>query len=184
VKWPGFVSCRCDNLRAAMPDPAEIEQLNAVQYLYLRELSEPRDNSLKIVVEEAIVNKSGFVKSEFLELPELAQIREGASPIESVKGCKTFELHWKRYAAYLVTEELVGSNAENGYDDERYSGRLLRVYSQSHFLAHVARDTGGHIEPLQHYKLVCLNHLIDVAAYAPPEVRLLASAPDTPDRIQ
>jgi hypothetical protein len=167
-----------------MPDTVEIEQLNAVQYLYLRELSEPRDNSLKIVVEEAIVNNSGFVKSELLELPELALIRESASPIESVEGCKMFELHWKRYAAYLVTEELVGSNAENGYDDERYSGRVLRVYSQSHFLAHVARDTGRHIEPLQHYKLVCLNHLIDVAAYAPPEVRLLASTPDTLDRIQ
>jgi hypothetical protein len=44
-----------------------------------------------------------------------------------------------------------------------------------------ARDQGGHIEPLQHHKLVDLNHLIDVAAYAPPEVRLLASVPGTQD---
>ena len=77
------------------------------------------------------------------------------------------------YAAYLVTEELVGSNAKDGYDDECYTGKLLRVYSNSHFLDHMARDTGGHIEPLQHYKIVCLNHLIDVAAYAPPEVQFL-----------
>ncbi len=167
-----------------MSDTTEIERLNAVQYLYLRELSEPRDNSLRIVVEEAVVNYSGFVKTELLEHSELALLREGASPIESVAGCKLFEIYWKRYAAYLVTEELVGSNAKNGYDDERYSGRLLRVYSQSHFLAHVARDTGGHIEPLQHFKLVCLNHLIDIAAYAPPEVRLLAPKSDTRERIQ
>jgi hypothetical protein len=90
-----------------------------------------------------------------------------------VDGCRVFELYWKHYAAYLVTEELVGSNAKAGYGDECYTGRLLRLYSKSHFLDHVARDTGGHIEPLQHYKLVCLNHLIDIAAYAAPEVRLL-----------
>ena len=88
------------------------------------------------------------------------------------------------YVAYLVTEELVGSNAKDGYDDECFTGKLLRSYSKSHFLAHVARDTGGHIEPIQHYKLVCLNHLIDVAACAPPEVRVLASGSDTQARIQ
>src|ERR1700722_5176109 len=165
-----------------MSDTTETEQLNAVEYLYLRELSEPRDNSLRIVVEEAVVNPSGHIRSELLERPELALLRGRASPIESVMGCKLFELLWNRYAAYLVTEELVGSNGK--YDDERYSGRLLRLYSQSHFLSHVARDTGGHIEPLQHYKLVCLNHLIDIATYAPPEVRLLASASETQGRIQ
>jgi hypothetical protein len=167
-----------------MPNVAEIEQLNSVQYLYLRDLSEPRDNSLKLVVEEAIVNRGGTGRFELSELPELAAIRKDASPIESVEGCRAFELYWRRYAAYLVTEELVGSNAEKGYGDERYTGRLLRVYSQSHFLDHVARDTGGHIEPLQHYKLICLNHLIDVAAYAPPEIQVFAAGSGMQARVQ
>src|SRR5260370_18489154 len=114
-------------LSAVMPNVAEIEQLNSVPYLYLRELSEPRDNSLKLVVEEAIVNRSGAGRPELLELPELTALRKDASPIESVPGCKGFELYCRRYAAYLVTEELVGSNAENGYGDERYTGGLLRV---------------------------------------------------------
>jgi hypothetical protein len=149
-------------------------ELDSVQYFYLRELSEPRDNSLRLVVEEAVVNHSGVSRGtpELLAL-ELASILKGASPIEPVEGCRTFEIYWKRYAAYLVTEELVGSNAANGYDDESYTGRILRLYSKSHFLNHLAQDTGGHIDPFQHYKLICLNHLIDVAAYAPPEVRLL-----------
>ena len=85
-----------------------------------------------------------------------------------------FEIHWKRCAAYLVTEELVGSNSVTGYDDENYTGKILRIYTRSHFLDHLARDTGGHTDPIQHYKLVCLNHLIDVAAYEPPEVRTVA----------
>jgi hypothetical protein len=159
-----------------------MRQLNSVQYLYLRELVEPRDNSLKLIVEEAVVNRAGIVRFR----PELEAIQKDASPIESVEGCRVFEIYWKRYAAYLVTEELVGSNSITGYQDERYTGTILRLYTRSHFLDHLARDTGGHVDPLQHYKLVCLNHLIDVAAYAPPEVRVVAEeAKDTirPERL-
>jgi hypothetical protein len=147
-----------------------IERLNAAQYVFLRSLSEPRDNSLTLVVEEAVVSRSGSVP---LDLSALANVLKKASSIESIGRCRTFELHWKHYAAYLVTEELVGSNAGRGYEDECYTGKILRVYSKSHFLDHIDRDTGGHVEPLQHHKIVCLNHLIDVAAYAPPEVQLL-----------
>jgi hypothetical protein len=154
------------------------EQLNAVRYVFLRDLSEPRDNSLRLVVEEAVVNRSGSVA---LDPPELASIIKNASPIESIEGCRTFELYWKHYAAYLVTEELVGSNAKLGYNDECYTGKILRVYSQSHFLDHIARDTGT-IDPLQHYKLVCLNHLIDVVAYAPPEVQVRDAEADVQSR--
>jgi hypothetical protein len=162
-----------------MTSATAIEQLNALRYVFLRDLSEPRDNSLRLVVEEAVLNHSGFVAPD---LPELANIIRDASPIESIEGCRTFELYWKHYAAYLVTEELVGSNAELGYADESYTGKILRVYSESHFLDHIGRDTGGHTEPLQHYKIVCLNHLIDVAAYAPPEVQMLSTEEDVPSR--
>jgi hypothetical protein len=73
-----------------------VDQLNSVKYLYLRHLSEPRDNSLRLIVEEAVVNPSGIGPSPELSfLPELAHILSDASPIESNEGCKTFELHWK-----------------------------------------------------------------------------------------
>lgn len=161
-----------------------LESLNAVKYVYLLELSEPRDNSLRLVVEEAVVNRSGVAQLSAPELsglsPELTSLLEGASPIESIEGCKTFELYWKRYAAYLVTEELVGSNAAGGYEDEVFSGKILRVYSKSHFLDHLARDTGGHVESIQHYKLICLNHLIDIAAYGPPEILVMDDVPGGP----
>jgi len=157
-------------------DPA-LEALNAVKYLYLQKLSEPSDNSLRIVVQEAVVNRSGPLPPALPGLPELAEIRKDAWPIESIEGCKSFELYWKRYAAYLVTEEMVGSCGR--YDDEMFSGKLLRMYSKSHFLEHLARDTGGHEEPILHYKLTCLNHLIDVAAYAPPQIRVITTAPQS-----
>jgi hypothetical protein len=153
-----------------MSDDAAFRELNAVKYLYLQQLTEPRDNSLRLVVQEAVDNRSGQVRSE---LPDSARSFSTYLPIESTEGCRTFDLYWKHYAAYVVTEELVGSNAAGGYEDEVFSGKLLRVYSKSHFLDHLARDTGGHLEPIQHYKLICLNHLIDVAAYAPPEIRVI-----------
>ena len=162
----------CSAVRYApfMKDGTTLEKLNVVKYVFLRHLSEPRDNSLRLIVEEAVVNHSGVVHPS---LPELAEISKDAWPIESIEGCKTFELYWKHCAAYLVTEELVGSNAVEGHEDEVFSGKIFRVYTTSHFLDHLARDTGGHIEPLQHYKLICLNHLIDIAAYAPPEIQVI-----------
>jgi len=154
--------------------------LNSAKYVYLRELVEPRDNSLRLVVQEAAVNPSGAVGLH-PELPELTEILRNASPIESTEASRTFELTWKHYVAYLVTEELVGSCGH--YDDEVFTGSVFRVYTKSHFLEHLARDTGGHTEQLLHFKLVCLNHLIDVAAYGAPECK--QTGPDfAPPRIQ
>jgi hypothetical protein len=154
-----------------MSEGVVFKELNAVKYLYLQQLSEPRDNSLRVVVQEAVDNRSCQVRPDLPGSPELSQIMKDSWPIESIEGCKTFDLYWKHYAAYLVTEEMVGSIGR--YVDEVFSGKLLRVYSKSHFLDHLARDTGGHPMPIQHYKLICLNHLIDVAAYAPPEIRVI-----------
>ena len=153
-----------------MDDDRAVEQLNSIKYLYLRGLSEPQDNSLRLVVEEAVLNHAGMVR-QMRELTELAQILQDASPIESIPGCRAFELYWSRYIAYLVTEEMAGSCGK--YDDEVYSGSLFRIYEKSHFLEHLGRDTGGHTAPVQHYKIICLNHVIDVASYALPQIRLL-----------
>ncbi len=159
----------------------EFDSLNSVKYLFLRQLSEPRDNSLRLVVEEAISNRLARARVP-TDNPELDELFKGSWPIESVEGCKTFELTWDRYAAYLVTEELIGSVGRD--DDETYTGRVLRVYTKSHFLDHLARDTGGHVEPLQHYKLICLNHLIDIGSYAPPDIRMIGAASAPALRIQ
>jgi hypothetical protein len=160
----------------------ELDSLDSAKYLYLREFSEPRDNSLRLVVQEAVVNPSVTVPFSHPELPELEKILRDGSPIESTDGCRTFELTWNSYVAYLVTEEFVGSCGQ--YADEIYTGKLFRVYTKSHFLEHLSRDTGGHTEAILHYKLTCLNHLIDVAAYAPPEVKQIGPVSSIATRIQ
>jgi hypothetical protein len=146
---------------------SEIELLDNSKYLYLHQLSEPRDNSLRIVVDQAVLNSGPRLRSDVKD-EELAKVLTESVPIETIPGCKRFELYWQHYIAYLVTEELVGSNGK--YEDEVFSGKLLRCYTKSHFLEHLTRDTGGHFEPIQHFKLLCLNHLIDIAALEPPAI--------------
>jgi len=159
----------------------ELDYLNSAKHLFLREVSEPRDNSLRVVVQEgkASPDASGVIRRG---VPEVAELHRAALVIESLAGCKSFELTWERYVAYLVTEELVGSCGKS--DDEIYAGGLLRVYTKSHFLEHLARDTGGHTDLIHHYKLVCQNHLIDVASYGPPDIRMMDSTAASSLRIQ
>jgi hypothetical protein len=161
--------------------PPEFDTLNSAKYLFLRELLEPRDNSLRLVVQEAIVNPEGVIRFRS-DIPELEKLLEGGLPIESTAACRTFELIWDSYVAYLVTEECVGSCGQDA--DETYTGKLFRVYTKSHFLDHLSRDTGGHTAPILHFKLICENHLIDVGAYTHPKLKLAGPTSVIPTQIQ
>lgn len=146
-----------------------ISLLDRSNFLFMREISEPEENSLRLVVEEAIVDSWATTP---VDIPRrFSGLQKGASPIRSTDSCKVFELRWHRYIAYLVTEEMAGS--AGSYKEEKFIGNLFRTYTRSHFLDHLSRDTGGHAEPIVHHKVVCQNHLIDVASYDQPIVTLL-----------
>lgn len=76
-----------------MASRLELDSLDSAKYLYLRELSEPRDNSLRLVVQEAVVIPGRVVRSH-PELPELGKIMNDISPIESTRDCRSLELTW------------------------------------------------------------------------------------------
>lgn len=116
------------------------DSLDSAEYVYFQELSEPRDGSLRLVVQEAVVTPGGVVRSHH-QLPELEKIMTDFSPIESTDACRTFELTWKRYVAYLVTEECVGSCGQ--YADEIYTGKLLRVYTPPQQYLWVSSGSGS-----------------------------------------
>ncbi len=102
----------------------------------------------------------------------LGKVIEGTRPIESGPGCRLFELVWPSYVAYSVRNESYTS-----WDDaERWEGKLLRLYSESHFLDYVRRATfasNDYPGPMRHWGLVCLRHVVDVVSTAGPKVRLL-----------
>jgi hypothetical protein len=75
-----------------IPESDAIEQLNSVRYVDLREISEPNKkvfNSLRIVVEEAVVNEAAAVISD---RPELANLLAGARRLSPSRdaGCSSF----------------------------------------------------------------------------------------------
>jgi hypothetical protein len=148
-------------------------KINSAQYIYLRSIREPRDNQLEILIEEATANRKVCQIGPSNMAPAMAAIVKDSNPIESTGESLIYRLYWKLYAAYLVTEEMVGSCGND--DDESYEGRLFRLYTRSHFLDHLSRDTGAHANPLLHFKITCLNHLIDVAAESFPEIEIILS---------
>jgi hypothetical protein len=75
-----------------MSGSSELNSLNSVKYLCLRELSEPSDNSLRLVVEEEVIGRAASATSVQANLPELAEIMKDGWLIESTEGCRTFEL--------------------------------------------------------------------------------------------
>jgi hypothetical protein len=140
------------------------KEVDSAGYLFLNRLFEPRDNQLTIVLEEAVVIES---KRGSRELPGGIVI-EDAAPIKPSASCRVFTLNWKSYVSYCVTEEMHGSCGK--YEGEKYTGRLLRLYSKSHFLDFVAADTGAHFESYSHYKICCENHNIDIVSVTAPEL--------------
>lgn len=155
-----------------MNDHEAASQLNCVKHLSLLQLFEPRNNALRLIVEEAVLPRSSMVL-EMGAMPELEHILSDTMLLGSIKGGRRFELAWERYVAYLVTPgETPGSRSK--YDDEIYSGTSFRNYQKSHFLDHILRDRGDLSEPIRHYRIVCLHHVIDVAAYSLPDVQVLS----------
>ncbi|MGD0801281.1 MAG: hypothetical protein ABR906_08205 [Terracidiphilus sp.] len=157
-------------------------RMNRVEYLFLRSLHEFGICQLEMVVDEAVVNEGsrGKLNNSYLP-PDLEFIYKDAAPIETVEGCMAFRLYWKRFAAYLVTEECVGSCGN--YQDEVYEGKRFRLYSKSHFLEHLARDTGAHTKPLLHFKIVCEHQMIDVASEEPPTIEIISLQAEMHSRL-
>ena len=59
-------------------------------------------------------------------------------------------------------------------DEERYEGTRFRIYSKSHFIEYMGTATFASDQypgPMQHYEVVCENHIIDVLSTEPPAIR-------------
>jgi hypothetical protein len=57
---------------------------------------------------------------------------------------------------------------------ETYTGRLLRVFTKSHFLDYLARNTGGHVEPIMYRGQ--RFHLYDKCVTQAPEPTWVANS--------
>jgi hypothetical protein len=143
----------------------DFDRINECKYLYLENLSEPEDNSLRVIALETAASK--------LDEKSLAPPVSGAIPITHARGHSIFEIEWSSYIAYSVRNE---SYSTNGIDE--YRGNLLRLCSKSSFLDYITASTIATFDypgPYQHWCVVCLNHVVDVVSTSYPTVVLRVS---------
>ncbi|MBL0320402.1 MAG: hypothetical protein IPP74_14100 [Alphaproteobacteria bacterium] len=152
------------------------DKINACKHLYLRSLSEPRDNCLRIVFEEATL-----VRANAKDLKLGKDVMSEVGAIASDSTCSLFEIIWPSYVIYSVRNESFSCNDET----EKWEGRLLCLYSKSHFLDYAQKATiacDAHPGPLKHWGINCLNHTIDVISYVEPEFTILSRQVDQSDK--
>jgi hypothetical protein len=142
------------------------QEIDSCTYLSLADIGEPEENSLRLVVDEALA----LEREETLEINGVSLT---GRPIEVTDESRRFEVLWDTYITYAVHNE----SYCHWDDTEEWVGERLRVYSKSKFLEFIAVATFATDEypgPFKHYQLICGNHVIDVVSEQAPVVKRLA----------
>jgi hypothetical protein len=144
-------------------------QVNECKYLFAESIRESQELTLELTLAEAKPQAEIQVSEDWNPIGEL---RIGGRSIETDLSCRVFHLIFDRnqMVLYMVLNESYGVYPA---DPEKFSGKLLRVFSWSHLLEFTKRTTiASDANPgvLQHYGIACLNHVIDVICTGPPRI--------------
>jgi hypothetical protein len=142
--------------------------LDSCSSLFLRDIGEPEENALRLVLHEGKTNP----QSESLEIGGTRI--DGLHRVYTGADSRLIELVWRKYVAYGVTNESFA--LEDGTSSPE-SGRLLRRYSKSAFLeyvAHATLATDKYPGPYMHVEVVAENHIVDVVSTELPSLHLLS----------
>ena len=142
------------------------DSINAHRYIYLGEINEPEDNSLRFTIEEAGVSD----EEKTLEIcgTELSGLRS----IEVTDKSCIYEVIFDDYVAYSVRNESYALPS----DHEVFEGRLFCTFTKSHYLDYISKATFASDDypgPYKHYSFNCLNHIVDVVSTDPPAITLI-----------
>jgi len=152
-------------------------ELNDCKYLFADSIREIEELTLELVVTEAKPQALGSGREDrhFEGLAEVQALLADSRPIESDMTCRSFKLIFDRreMVSYAVLNESYGRYPEA---PEEFTGKLFRVFSRSHLLEFTKRTTHASDEypggALQHYEVVCLNHVVDVICTGPPRIAM------------
>lgn len=146
--------------------------MNQHKYLDMIEIQETYKDCLRIVIAEAGVSDVAPEISSDEEPDEaLRKLLNESKPIEVTDSSARYEIVFDDYIAYAVTNESYAGGIE-----EKFEGRLARIYSESAFLNYIAQGTFATADypgPFVHYGFCCLNQIIDVVSERPPAVKLI-----------
>jgi hypothetical protein len=146
-------------LRIPGETKSTFEHLDACEHLDLVSISEPRVNCLRLVIAELAPS----TRDDMLARPV-----EDAHLIEHGSRDRLFEVMWPRYVSYNVLNESYFGRTDSG----DFHGRAFWLYSKSHYLDFL--KTVENVQYLlpnhKHWRILCINHIIDVAAEQDPNV--------------
>ncbi|MCB2387447.1 hypothetical protein [Thalassolituus alkanivorans] len=136
------------------------------------EIQETYKDCLRIVIAEAgVSNAVPEISSDKEPDKALRKLLSESKPIEVTDDSAHYEIVFDDYIAYAVTNE-----SYDGGIEEKFEGRLARIYSESAFLNYIGQGTFATEDypgPFVHYGFCCLNQIIDVVSERPPTVKLI-----------
>jgi hypothetical protein len=149
-------------------------RIDECQYLFVEKIGESEELTLDILIVEAKAQAPITVAKNDSQVERL---KVGACPIEPDPTCGFFRLIFEQrhMVAYMVSNESYSRYPE---PSEEFSGKLFRIFSRSQLLEFTKRTSNvsdQHPGKLQHYQVVCENHIINVISTAPPSI--LVSSP-------
>ena len=133
--------------------------INAHRHIYVTDISEPKVNTLRLVIEPAPVPKSDA---------------DPDHPIDTAGFTDSYEVLFPSYIAYSVRNE----SFTVADSEEVFNGRLFVEYSRSKFLDFIESATiasEDHPGPFRHFGINALDHIIDVASIDNPIIRQVRS---------
>jgi hypothetical protein len=138
--------------------------LNSCAHLFLRKIGEPRENSLRLRIEE------GIASADAVSIEVAGHVIADCHRVTSGNNAQLFEITWDFYVAYSIRNESYVVRD----DSEKFElGNLARIYSESKFLEYVTRATfacNEHPGPLLHVELICESHIVDVISTRLPSI--------------
>jgi len=137
-----------------------ISELNENKYLFLKEVGEPTDNSLRIVVNTATLSNVETSKAVIQGTREITPSNEG------------YEIVFERYVAYFVLNESYYS-VYPGWEVESWKGGVFSVATSTAFLDYLEKNSCASKDwagEYKHYKINCQNHVINVVSANEPTI--------------
>ena len=144
-----------------------IEQIDNHRYLFLVEIGEPEENSLRLVIEEgrlgAQITQTDLEEANDEVEETINSIMMGGFPVVTDENCFAYEITFDTYIAYSVRNESFCEWNEA----EKFSGKLFRIYSKSSFLDYIKSATFASEDftgKFNHYGIIAAHHNIDIAS--------------------
>jgi hypothetical protein len=139
---------------ACLRVPGEVtsttEEMDSATGLDLVTISEPRANSLRLIIAELTSS-------------------ERSDSIEHGVRDRLYEVTWSAYVAYNVINERYCTRN----DSDEFEGRLFRLYRKSRYLEFVRENKNAtFLAPNhKHWAIICENHIIGVVSEEEPIIR-------------